>query len=229
MTGRPAACCILAASLALTGGWAPPPVAAAMTPQTAAEPSCPGYVNVDRRRLARLVEAAGSSPSGYLDRVSVPEEVTVRPEADARVVIQAALPESAMDPTTTLAVVWQDAAGAWWYWRRTFDYSWVRQSAPNADGTITWEPERYPPSTGSLPAPAVEQVEFLLSHPCRTSDPAVWPRETPLRSGRTRECPLDAASYVMRIQRRDGAVENISAPCENETMTFQLIKTVLGR
>lgn len=229
MSGRAAACRILTAGLALTGGWAPPPAAAVTAPQAAAEPSCPGYQGVDRRRLGRLVEAAEPGPSGYLDGVSVPEEAAVRPAADARVIIRAALPESAMDPTTTRAVVWQDAAGAWWYWRRIFDYSWVRQSTPNADGTITWEADRYPPSTGSLPAPDAEQVEFLLSHPCRASDPPAWPRETPLQFRRTRACPLDAARYVMRIQRRDGAVENVSAPCENETMTFQLIKTVLGR
>lgn len=227
--GRAAACSLVAASLALTGGWASPPATAAIAVQAAVEPSCPGYPDVDRRRLARMVEAAEPGSSAYLDRVSVPEEAAVRPQSDARVVIQAALPESAMDPTTTRAVVWQDAAGAWWYWRRTFDYSWVRQSVPNADGTVTWEPERYPPSAGALSGPDVEQVEFLLSHPCRVGDPAAWPRETPLQSRRTQACPLDAASYVMRIQRRHGPVEFISVPCDNGTMTFQLIKTVLGR
>lgn len=228
MTGRAAACSLVAASLVLTGGWAHPHAAAATVVQTAV-PSCPGYQGIDRRRLARLAQAAGPASSVYLDRVSVPEEAAVRPHADASVVIQAAMPESAMDPTTTRAVVWRDAAGEWWYWRRTFDYSWVRQSAPTADGTVTWEPERYPPSGGALPRPDAEQIEFLLSHPCRAGDPAAWPRETPLQSRGTRACPLDAASYVMRIRRRDGTAENISVPCDNETMTFQLIKVVLGR
>ncbi len=139
------------------------------------------------------------------------------------------MPESATDPMTTRAVVWQDATGTWWYWLRTFDYRWVRQSAPNADGTVAWEPERYPPSMGALPVSTAEQVEFLLSHPCRAGDPPAWPRSTPLQSGLARQCPLDAASYLLRIQRRDGTTENISVPCDNETMTFRLIRTVLGR
>lgn len=229
MIGRTTACRILSASLALTGGCAQSPPRVPVTPQVAAEPSCPGYQGIDRRRLARLADESGPRATGYLDHVFVSEGAPSRPEADARVVLQAALPESAMHPMTTRAIVWQDAAGAWWFWRRTFDYTWVRQSMPNADGTITREPERYPASTGSLPAPTVEQIEFLLAHPCRISDPAAWPHEIPLQSGQTRACARDAASYVMRIQRRDRAVESVSAPCDNETMTVQLIKAVLGR
>lgn len=229
MKSGAAACRLLAASLVLTGGWAPPPASAVTPAPAAGEPSCPGYSGVDRRRLAQLVAAAEPGPSAYPDPASVPEEAAVHPEADARVIIKAALPESAMDPMTTRAVVWQDSGGRWRYWRRTFDYSWVRQSTPHADGTVTWEPERYPPSSGALPEATAGQIEFLLSHPCRTSDPAAWPSETPLQAGGLRACPLDAARYVMRIERRDESVEQISAPCENGTMTFQLIETVLGR
>lgn len=229
MIWRAAVCILSAASLPLTGSCASPAAADNEPPDVAVEPSCPGYQGVDRPRLARLVASLTVTPSSYFDNISVPSEAVIRPQADARVVIRAAIPESAMNSTTTRAIVWQDAVGAWWFWRRTFDRNWVQRSTPQADGTVIAEPDPYPASSGSLPRPAVEQMEFLLAHPCRTHAPPAWPSQTPMQSGETRSCPLDAARYLMRIERSGGAVEHISAPCENDTMTFRLIELVLGR
>lgn len=220
----------LAAAILLQAGCAPVPRAdASRSAPIAFEPSCPGYRGVDRLKLSQQLATSESTPSAYLDQVSPPDDAGLAPAADARVVIRAAAPESVLDPMTTRAVVWQDSAGAWWYWRRTFDYGWIRRSTPQVDGSVSWEPDLYPPSAGRLPPSETARIAFLLPHPCRSADPPVWPRQIPLQSGGSRACPLDAASYLMRIQRPGLPSEEISIPCENGTMTFDLLKAVLGR
>ena len=208
-------------------------VGAGRPPQRA----CPAVANLDLAAIARQAAAdprAAARRAWIAEQLApavVPETAERRPPADAPFVIRVRVPSGGFWSADDRSVVWREADGSWWFWRRTIDR---RQPPPPppppGEAAVPMTDEQlYPARTGRLEPVRAARMEAAFADPCRAWEPDGMPHQVPLRRPENgngppiRLCPPDSASYLAEIAERGRAPRQVYAACINQTATFTLI------
>ena len=229
--------CLLAAcpqALAATAAGPPPAVAASanLPPQS----SCPAVANYDLRKIVRSTAAAVSlepyKPDPELAEVVIPESAARRPPPDATFVIRVRLPSGGGYPEDERAVVWREADGSWWGWRKVVHGRPAMPPPPPAPGTpeaeqqardiaagYPWLYDSDPVFEGRLDSAQSARLEAAYSEPCRQLEPDRWPWEIPLLhkvgGSRRHKCQLyqDGTFYRAEFTEKGRPPRSVSMPC----------------
>jgi hypothetical protein len=195
---------------------------------------CVRLANIDWRRLERQTPANEADDAArlqpYLARAMIPAEATLRPSAEADIVIRAYIPTHRYYQTESRAVVWREPDGEWWFWRQQLDWGApeLPPIPPNALAPgETWRPppprttdERFPPASGRLSAVQASALETAWSDRCRVWEPGAAGSPLPLRrpepgdSRRERWCPHGATPIMGEITERGRPARLHFYPCD---------------
>lgn len=228
--------CLLVAACPepLAAGAAEPPAAASANLPT--QSSCPAVANYDLRKIARSTAAAGPrvpyTPVPDLAEVVLPEWAARRPPPDATFVIRVRLPPGGGYAADERAIVWREADGSWWGWRKVVHGRPAMPPPPPAPGTpeaeqqardiaagYPWLYDSDPFFEGRLDAAQSARLEAAYADPCRQLEPDHWPWEIPLLhkvdGSRLHKCQLyqDGTFYRAEFTEKGRPPRSISLPC----------------
>jgi hypothetical protein len=197
--------------------------------------ACPAVANLDLAAIARqtaadpTAEARRAWIAEQLAPVVIPEGSARRPPADAPFVIRVRVPAGGFWSADDRSMVWREADGSWWFWRRTIDSREPSPPLPDQPVVQITDEQRFPARSGRLAPGKAARMEAAFADPCRAWEPDGMPLEVPLRRPENgsgppiRLCPPDSASYLAEIAERGRPPRQVYAACINDTATFTLI------
>ncbi len=220
-------------AVAATAAGPPPPAA---SPNLPPQSACPAVANYDLRKIARRAAAAGPqapyTPDPALAEVVVPASAARRPPPDATFIIRVRLPSGGGYPEDERAIVWREADGSWWGWRKVVNGRPPFPPPPPAPGTpeaeqqardaaagYPWLYDVVPVFEGRLDAAQSARLEAAYADPCRQLEPDHWPWEIPLLhkvdGSRRHKCQLfqDGTFYRAEFTEQGRPPRSVSMPC----------------
>ncbi len=238
---------LIAAALMTASATAPAsaePPAPARPAERPPQSACAAVRDIDLRALARRpsdsadAARAAREQTDFLGREGPSDDAPYRPGEDAVIVIRAGQP-AGFGSANVWALVWRDADGGWWAWRRIIN-PYAPPPLPPPPPTDPGSPpppelthdQRYPAETGRVAPDGAARLEAAYRDRCRAWDPDAWPAVVPLNrridGQRRRICAPDGGVQFADVIEAGRPPRRVTIGCRNDSPTFVLVNDSLA-